>query len=354
VIWSVVLFAIGGTACNKGPQLPAGNEAVAGAKTDRLPKERAVDPAGGPEVRAAVTGPANMSLRTALVIGNSKYVAENPLANPGHDADAVALALEGLDFKVIKKKDLDKQGMDDALVEFYRTLPKEGVALFFFSGHGLQVKGENYLVPVKARIREEFEVERECLPVGNLLDALQGKNRVNVVVLDCCRDNPFERGWTRSTAARGLAPISNVPEGTLIAFSTSPGRLAADGSGANSPYTEQLVRVLRSRPEQGLELVDVFRDASRAVKQATGQTPWLNMEASLPKFHLWKPERLPGENVVTNSSGMKLVLIPADKFLMGGSESVEAALQHFGLEEDCKGWFMPEYPQHRVRITRPF
>ena len=94
--------------------------------------------------------------------------------------------------------------MDDALVEFYRMLPKGGMALFFYSGHGLQVKGENYLVPVKAKIREEFEVERQCLPVGNLLNAIQqGENRVNVVVLDCCRDNPFQRSWTRSTASRG-------------------------------------------------------------------------------------------------------------------------------------------------------
>jgi formylglycine-generating enzyme required for sulfatase activity len=345
VIGLTVLFAVAGAACRQESQ-----------SSDPASKQRGAGEAGAPSLKqpAAASVPSGEeSARVALVIGNSKYLV-NPLENPGHDADAIASALEGLDFKVTKKKDLDKAAMDDALEEFYRALPKTGMALFFFSGHGLQVKGENYLVPVKAKIREEFEVQRQCLPVGNLLGALEGQHRINVIALDCCRENPFERSWTRSATGQGLAAIGNVPEGTLIAFSTSPGMTASDGSGINSPYTEQLARVLRSRPEQGLELVEVFRDASRAVKAATGQTPWLNMEASLPTFHLWRPQSRPGEKVLANSIGMKLVLIPAGQFLMGGSEPIGAALGHFGLGEEHKSRFLSEYPQHRVRITRPF
>lgn len=240
--------------------------------------------------------PAPASKRVALVVGNSTYESQGTLQNAVNDADAMAEALEGLDFKVIAKKDLDKDGMENALVEFYRALPKQGVAFFFYAGHGLQVSGDNYLVPVKAKIREEFEVPRQCLAVSDLLRALQqDQGRVNVVVLDCCRDNPFSRGWTRSTAHRGLAAIAKPPEGTLIAFATAPGEVASDGPGRqNSPYSTALVRVLKSRPERGLELLDAFFEVGRTVKQSSGQTPWLHVDSSIPRFPLWQSRTTPG------------------------------------------------------------
>jgi formylglycine-generating enzyme required for sulfatase activity len=314
--------------------------------------------------------------RVALLIGNSKYAGSNPLPNPGNDADAMAQALEGLNFKVLKKKDLDKRGMDDALVEFSNNLTKNSVALFFYAGHGIQVKGENYLIAVNARIRKEFEVADESLSVAKVLSALDERSRLKIMVLDCCRDNPFQRSWQRSLKGQGLAAIAEVPQGTLIAFSTAPGTEADDGNGENSPYTKQLVRVLRSRPRQGLELVSVFRQASRMVKEDTGQTPWLNLEASLPEFKLWTPGggvskttsagssegpavAEPAAKNIVNSIGMKLVLIPAGEFMMGDGESAEAMVAYFNgrysanLKAEtahCKG----QYPQHRVRVTRPF
>jgi hypothetical protein len=237
-------------------------------------------------VHAATTS-ARAADRVALVIGNSRYQAAE-LRNPTKDAEAMADALEGLDFTVIEKRDLDRRQMNDAVVEFYRKLTDGSLALFFYAGHGMQVKGENYLVPVDAVIREEFEVSEQCVNVGKVLGALDSApSKLKIVVLDCCRNNPYQRSWRRASTPQGLAAISELPEGTLIAFSTAPGTEAADGEGKNSPYTEQLVRVLRSRPPEGLELVEIFREASREVKKATGQTPWLNMDASLPKVSLW-------------------------------------------------------------------
>lgn len=301
------------------------------------------------------------------------------LRNPTHDADALAGALQPLGFTVIKKKDLDRQAMEDALVEFYRSLGDGALALVFYAGHGVQVKGENYLVPVGARLREEFEVPRECLSVNEVLRALgEAPSRLNVIILDCCRNNPYKRAWRRSNLPKGLAAIGEVPQGTLIAYSTAPGQEADDGRehDRGSPYARELVRVLSSRPQEGLELVE----ASRAVKQSVGQTPWLNLEASLPKFHLWRPDgagdapalamTLPvrpptagarpapepdsAAKVITNSIGMKLVMIPAGEFMMGGGEPAERIVADFKRQYDLDLKTEYYYPQHRVRISRPF
>ena len=228
--------------------------------------------------------------RVALVIGNSNYGGEAALRNPANDADVMEATLKGLDFVVIKRKDLNLAQMEDALVAFRRALTKGGLGLFFYAGHGMQVKGENFLVPIGARLREEFEVKRECLQVEHVLEAMdESESNLKVVVIDCCRDNPFERGWKhRSGSGGGLAAMADVPDGTLIAFATAPKKTAADGRGDNSPYTEQLATTLRSRPAEGLEIVDVFRKASRAVKLQTGQKPWMNLEASLPEYYLWR------------------------------------------------------------------
>jgi uncharacterized caspase-like protein len=236
-----------------------------------------------------MTGPQGQAAeRVALVIGNSAYEGAMSLRNPGADADAIAAALRTLDFAVIEKKDLDLAHFEQVVVDFRRRLSKDGLALFYYAGHGIQVRGENYLVPIGAMLREEFEVKRQCLEVGLVIDAMaESQARLKVLVLDCCRENPFKRGWSRGSSAQGMAATSTVPEGTLISYSTSPNETAADGNGANSPYAEQLVAVLRSRPAEGLELSEIFRQASRAVKRQTGQVPWLHLEASLEKYYLW-------------------------------------------------------------------
>ena len=224
----------------------------------------------------------------ALVIGNSDY-AMGKLRNPVNDAVIVSGALKELGFQVTQLTNVNQVDTEDAILKFSRSVGKDGLAFFFFAGHGVQVKGENYLIPTDAKIREEFEVRHQCISLGLILDALENsRSNLNVVVLDCCRDNPFARAWSRSSRS-GLAAATDIPEGTLIAFATPPGKTALDGKGKNSPFTTELVAALRKRPKAGLLLRDVFFDASRMVKQKAGQSPWVNMEASLAKFYLTKP-----------------------------------------------------------------
>ena len=250
------------------------------------------------------------SQRVALVIGNSKYGGEAALRNPANDADVMEATLQELGFLVIKRKDLNLAQMEDALVAFRRALTKGSLGLFFYAGHGMEVKGENFLVPIGARLREEFEVKRQCLQVDGVLEAMnESESNLKVVVLDCCRDNPFQRSWKRSGSGGGLAAMSSIPDGTLIAFATAAEKTAADGRGNNSPFTEQLAATLRGRPAEGLEIVDVFRTASQQVKQQTGQVPWMNLEASLPKYYLWRgvgtQRPMPVDNPVSPSDPLE-------------------------------------------------
>jgi uncharacterized caspase-like protein len=182
--------------------------------------------------------PCHADQRAALVIGNSGYEGQAALRNPASDAEAMEKALAELAFSVIKKRDLTLSQTEDALVEFRRKLSKGGLGLFYYAGHGMQVKGENFLIPIGARLREEFEVKSQCLKLEQVLEAMgESECSLKVIVLDCCRDNPLKRSWSRGGSGKGLAGLSNVPEGTVIAFSTSPNTTAADGDGANSPYT---------------------------------------------------------------------------------------------------------------------
>lgn len=243
--------------------------------------------------------------KRALLIGNSAYGGDLDLRNPVNDATDVAESLKDVGFTVNLRTNLDLAGMEDALVEFRRSLQEGDVALFYYAGHGLEVEGQNYLVPIGARIREAFEVKRQAMDVAATLDAMKDSGaKLNVLVLDCCRDNPLRRSWAGRSAGgnRGLASI-NAPEGTLIAYSTSPGAVAADGAtdSRNSPYSAALVQALRARSPQGLELKDVFFNASREVKKATGQTPWISLEASLEDYFLLAAN---SEYEVTNPSAM--------------------------------------------------
>ncbi len=226
----------------------------------------------------------------ALVIGNGAYPI-GELTNPANDAQSISTALTSLGFDVTTLTDVGQQQMEASVHEFSRKISDGGLAFFFFAGHGVQVNGENYLIPVDAVIPDEFAVKYKTVSLGMVLDALGGsRSNLNVVVLDCCRNNPFQRTWTRGVSNAGLAATTTIPEGTLIAYATSPGKTASDGKGINSPYTQELAAALTERPATGLLLREVFFKASKAVKDKTGQSPWLNMEASLENFYLRQPE----------------------------------------------------------------
>ncbi|MFH1091214.1 MAG: caspase family protein, partial [Pseudomonadota bacterium] len=187
--------------------------------------------------------------RVALVIGNGAYNTA-PLRNPVNDAEDMARALRSVGFEVILKLNADRRDMLLAIEEFGQKLVSSQAALFFFSGHGMQIKGRTYIFPVRAAILQEIDVEVECVDVNRVLGRMEGpESRVNIIVLDACRNNPFARKFR--SEARGLARM-DAPKGTLLAFSTDPGNVADDGTGRNSPYTAALIQYLKV-PGLGLE-----------------------------------------------------------------------------------------------------
>ncbi len=235
------------------PQIP---------KTDANTKESAED---SPKLNSSI------EQRIALVIGNSAY-SSGPLKNPVNDAAAMAAQLQKLGFNVILKKNANLRGMEDALTDFGDRLKRGGVGLFFYAGHGIQIGGANYLVPIGARINREADIKYEALDAGKILDEMAtANNGLNIVILDACRDNPYSRSFRN--ASRGLAIVSNAPVGTFISYSTSPGNVASDGDGHNSPYTEALLRYMK---EPGLTIEQVFKGARAKLGKETGgkQIPW--------------------------------------------------------------------------------
>lgn len=197
----------------------------------------------------------------ALLIGNAAY-ATAPLDNPVNDATDFARVLKDIGFEVKVLTDQNQEAMMQAIRNFGAQIKNnDGIALFFFAGHGVQVEGENYLLPVGVPIRNEDEVKKNAVPANLVLRYMEdAKNRVNVVVLDACRNNPFIK--TRSFKARGLAPM-DAPSGSLIAFSTAPGTEALDGTDRNGLYTKHLMANVKV---PGLTVEQVFKRTREAVE----------------------------------------------------------------------------------------
>jgi uncharacterized caspase-like protein len=211
--------------------------------------------------------------RVALVIGNSAY-ASAPLRNPSSDARLMGQSLQAAGFDVAVLVDVDQKGMKRAILDLGARIEaagKDTVGLFYYAGHGVQVAGNNYLIPVDAQIEHERDIAVEAVPASDVSDMLAfAQNRLNLVVLDACRNNPFASGSRSGT--RGLARM-DAPAGTLIAYATAPGDVALDGDAANSPYTRALSAAIR---EPGLPVEMVFKQTRLSVQNETGkrQTPW--------------------------------------------------------------------------------
>ncbi|MBN2688328.1 MAG: caspase family protein [Deltaproteobacteria bacterium] len=208
--------------------------------------------------------------RTALVIGNSAY-GTAPLKNPVNDATATADKLKELGFTVTLKTNAGERDMDEAIRDFGRKLKKnQGVGLFYYAGHAIQLGGVNYLLPVNARIEKESDVRFNAINADMVLaEMAYAENGLNIIILDACRDNPFTRSFR--SVARGLAIISNAPVGTFISYSTGANQVARDGKGEHSPYTEALLENI-ARP--GLTINEVFMNVRVKVREETGQVPW--------------------------------------------------------------------------------
>jgi hypothetical protein len=197
----------------------------------------------------------------ALLIGNSQY-SIGELDNPANDASDLANTLRAIGFDTTVKVNVDSASMKNLIRDFGEKLKNnDGIGLFFFAGHGVQVNGENYMLPVGFPFKSEQDVEKNAVQANMILRYMEdSKNRVNVVVLDACRNNPFIK--TRSLKSRGLAPM-DAPSGSLVAFSTAPGTEASDGSGRNGLYTKHLMANVKM---PGLTVEQVFKRTREGVE----------------------------------------------------------------------------------------
>jgi uncharacterized caspase-like protein len=217
--------------------------------------------------------------RVALVIGNSAYRNVAALVNPKNDADDIAAAAERLGFKVVRGIDLDKSGMDRTIRQFAEALKGAGVGMFFYAGHGIQVSGRNYLVPVDAELKTAEALDFEMVGLDVVQRIMEAASETNILFVDACRDNPLSRNLARAMGTRSTAighglTAQEAGAGTLISFSTQPGNVALDGTGTrNSPYAAALVKHIAS---QGKDLSAVLVQVRRDVMATTGkrQIPW--------------------------------------------------------------------------------
>ena len=262
--------------------------------------------------------------RVALVIGNSAYK-QGPLRNPVNDARDMAARLRSLGFTVIERSNLGIKQIGSTLREFRAKLTPGSVALVFYAGHGVQIKGENYLPAVDAEISGEEDVPNQSLAVRQIMDVLgDAKTRLNLVFLDACRDNPYAR--TFRTASRGLSK-ENAPSGTLISFATRPGSLAADGVGKNGLYTGALLLAMNdaNRP-----IEQILKTVVTSVKAGSKnqQEPW--MEGSIEgEFCFGDCTRVVQSVVPEMSAAQREDAFWADAKAAGNRDAFEAYLESY-------------------------
>ncbi|MER8442470.1 caspase domain-containing protein [Mesorhizobium sp. M1066] len=216
--------------------------------------------------------------RVALVIGNGTYAEAGTLANPVNDALDIADKLRSIGFEVIEGNDLGKRELERSIGAFSDALQGAGVGLFYYAGHGLQVDGRNYIVPVDARLDVPVKLQLEAVPIDEVLDIMEQQTKVSLVFLDACRNNPFARSLSRTATTRSAKALAGLAQfdstrGSFIAFSTAPGAVAMDGSGRNSPFAAALLRHIA---EPGQSINDMMIAVRRDVVSQTRETqrPW--------------------------------------------------------------------------------
>jgi hypothetical protein len=230
--------------------------------------------------------------RVALVIGNSAYKHTAPLDNPRNDAEDVSAALTALGFQVVEGRDLDKPAFDRKIRDFAVALSGAQVGIFFYAGHGMQVGGQNYLVPVDAQLSTASGLDFEMIRLDLVHRTMEREAQTNILFLDACRDNPLARNLARAMGTRsaeigrGLAAVESGI-GTLISFSTQPGNAALDGQGRNSPYAAALLKHIASKQDLSATLISVRNDVMRETQGK--QVPWEH-SALRARFFFAPPE----------------------------------------------------------------
>src|SRR6476661_5585391 len=238
-----------------------------------------------------MTSAGNTGRRVALFIGNGAYLYTTKLENSRNDAVGISTVLQRLGFSVIPGYDLGRDAMEDTLGEFERKLDGARVALFYFAGHGLQVDGQNYLIPIDAQLTQETHLRRRTFNLNELFEMMTRFADTNLLLLDACRENPFPRSPLSNSRARlvlrsGLAKITGE-NGTFIAYATAPNCIAIDKAGSsNSPFTEALLQNIET---PGLPIHSLMIKVRNQVLQKTEQKqrPW--EESSLQEEFYFKP-----------------------------------------------------------------
>ncbi len=244
--------------------------------------------------------------RLALVIGNGNYT-NSILSNPENDANALEKSLKALGFNVVKYENLTQKRLTQAIDDFGNKLKNYDVGLFFYAGHGIQSKGFNYLIPVDAVLKTEADVEYNCVRADRIFGKMEeAQNDINIIILDACRDNPFERSWSRAATGKGLT-FMDAPRGSIIAYATAPGKTASDGYAENSPYTSALITCMEI---PNIKIEDFFKKVRSLVREQTKdqQTPWesTSLEGDFYFYHdenyvLKETERNDVKQTVDNS-----------------------------------------------------
>ena len=272
--------------------------------------------------------------RIALVVGNSGYQNVAPLINPRNDATLIADTLRNTGFALIGNRvqlDLDKASFDKAIQAFGNALTGADVALFYYAGHGIQIRGTNYLVPISANPVKEADVDFQMVDVALILRQMEGSGtKLNLVILDACRNNPFGGRGLRGGES-GLAQI-RAPEGTLLSFATQPGNVALDGSGSNSPFSAALAQTIQ---KPGIDIFQTFNQVGLIVKHATGgsQQPWVSSSPIDGAFY-FTGTTSPGEVIPQQALPQQAVSTPVPKLTSTRSTLEQRAIAF--VSEDMK------------------
>lgn len=292
-------------------------------------------------------GIAQSSEKVALVIGNANYIHAAPLNNPENDARAISDKLRQLDFEVFHHENLTGQAFRIALGEFTEAALQSDIAWVFYAGHGIEMGGQNYLIPIDAKMEKESAARYEAIALHDLLSAVREAGKLGIVSLDACRDNPFASKMKRNNGtrslSRGLAPVSVEEEsGLLISFAAEAGDTAADGEGSHSPYTAALLQTIGT---PGLEIETVFSKVFRKVLKDTNgkQRPIMTWQPATEEIYL-VPASQPANNDTTANTTIVSQPLVAPKedpllvYLAAIQSDENTALEHF-----LRRW--PEHPK---------